>query len=349
MSLKKSISKRFLILKRNIGKKKKPKSPDSKKIMIAQFAGLGDAALLAPYVNWIRNHGFDTDIYTWPGMEQFWNYFFDDLNVYTFDRGLGFGDEIERLGNEISGRNYESAFSTSINSISAYLAGSAGTDEIYGMAEEGAQYTGMKSLLNKFYEAGADEHINSRYENLFGFKFENIKPEKRKIEKEQKYIAVVHPGAKWIPRRWPLENFIALANKLGNRGIPALFLFGKHEKDWYYKFMNETFAENIFVKNPAGMIEMIDLMLSGKVFLGNDSGPAHIANFAGLKTIVLWGPGNYERIRPAGENVQILMKEIDCRPCRQYINETRCERGENLCLQRITVDEVLDAVLKNAK
>ena len=349
MSLRKSISKRFLILKRKFGKKQKPQAPDSGRIMIAQFAGLGDAALLAPYVNWIRNNGYDIDIYTWPGMEQFWNYFFEDMNVFTYDQNLGFGDEIERLGDEISKRSYESAFSTSINSISAYLAGSASTDNIYGMAEKGAQYTGMKSMLNKIYEAGADEHINSRYENLFGFKFNNIRDEKMKTGKEQKYLAVVHPGAKWLPRRWPLENFIALARKLGNRGIPALFLFGKHEKDWYYKFMNETFAENIFVKNPAGMKEMIDLMLSGKVFLGNDSGPAHIANFAGLKTIVLWGPGNYKRIRPVGGNVQILMKEIDCRPCRQYVHETKCERGENLCLQSITVDEVLDAVLKNVR
>ena len=67
----------------------------------------------------------------------------------------------------------------------------------------------------------------------------------------------------------------------------------------------------------------------------------HLANLYGKRTIILWGPGSYERIHPIGGNNRILIREIDCRPCRQYITEDHCERGTNECLQRITVEDVI--------
>jgi len=61
---------------------------------------------------------------------------------------------------------------------------------------------------------------------------------------------------------------------------------------------------------------------------------------------VFWGPGDYHRIRPLGENVKIFKVDVPCRPCRQYVHEDRCERGENVCLRMIRPGEVIGYILK---
>jgi heptosyltransferase-2 len=82
-------------------------------------------------------------------------------------------------------------------------------------------------------------------------------------------------------------------------------------------------------------------------FIGNDSGPAHYAALIGRPTFVLWGPGNYERVRPLGRNVHVFKKELPCRPCRQ--RGDRCIRGTNECLQMIGVDEVFETFRKKVE
>ncbi|MFP4368684.1 MAG: glycosyltransferase family 9 protein [Candidatus Kapaibacterium sp.] len=344
MGLKNSLDKRTLFFRRSL-RQKGLKPVNSRKVLVSQFAGLGDAALLAPYVKGLINQGYGADICTTPSLKPFWEYFIPEADILTFDQSLGFGRELEELGNEIASRDYEAAFSVSISSLSTYIAGSARTPERYGMTEDGKLYTGLKQLMEFWYDAYPDEHIKLRYQKLFSKKIKDIKPAYPAIEKKEKIFKLaIHPGAKWIPRRWPQEHFIALARILDGHNLKTAILFGPQEEEWHEAFSKEKFSENIQLINTAGMKEMFEIILSSELFLGNDSGPAHAASLAGMKTIVLWGPGNYERVRPIGDNVHILMKEISCRPCRQYIHEYKCELGDNICLKQIYPEEVMELI-----
>ncbi|NTV45745.1 MAG: glycosyltransferase family 9 protein, partial [Chlorobiales bacterium] len=106
------------------------------------------------------------------------------------------------------------------------------------------------------------------------------------------------------------------------------------------------------IANLGGLTTLRDLAYlfrRAALLITTDSGPMHLANLYRKQTIVLWGPGNYERIRPLGENNTVLIKEIECRPCRQYKDPERCEQGENICLQSISVEDVLAVLEKKRK
>ena len=153
----------------------------------------------------------------------------------------------------------------------------------------------------------------------------------------------IHPYGKWLPRRWPyFREFIERLLKAGYR-CAILGTNSEHASGKVAAGIEKTAGCRI-----VSLHSVKDLMQEierCRVFAGNDSGPAHYAALIGKPTFVLWGPGNYDRIRPLGKNVHIFKKEIDCRPCRQR-GET-CGRGRNECLQKITVEEVADTGMRS--
>ncbi len=75
------------------------------------------------------------------------------------------------------------------------------------------------------------------------------------------------------------------------------------------------------------------------------SAPQHIAGALGVPTVVLAGPGNIERFRPAlpGEKMRILRQEVPCAPCDHDI----CPRdpaGFKACLFGIPPADIAAAV-----
>ncbi|HWR01700.1 MAG TPA: glycosyltransferase family 9 protein, partial [Chlorobaculum sp.] len=153
------------------------------------------------------------------------------------------------------------------------------------------------------------------------------------------------PGGKWKPRRWPFERFLEVARLAVSRwDVSCEFLINESEEDLRYFFQEHNHDEKISVRLTRNASDLLDAVSTCSILVGNDSGPVHLGNLMNKETVVVWGPGNYERIRPIGDNVIVLKHEIDCRPCRQYRHGDRCERGENVCLLSIGVEEVLSAI-----
>jgi heptosyltransferase-2 len=119
---------------------------------------------------------------------------------------------------------------------------------------------------------------------------------------------------------------------------------GPAELDILNELSNIDFPSNISIAESSSFGEMLDRIGSAQVVVTNDSGPAHVANLLGKQTIVLWGGGNYDRIRPIGDNIHIIKIDIDCRPCVQYKSGDICVRGHNLCLESITPDIVMSTI-----
>ena len=139
------------------------------------------------------------------------------------------------------------------------------------------------------------------------------------------------------------ESFIELLRQLDRQGTETEVISGPEDFE-IREQLELVSSDNIQHRSLSSIEELIHAIDAADIFIGNDSGPAHIANLLNKKTIVLWGPGNYERIRPLGENVEILMEDVDCRPCKQYGDSEKCPQGENICLQKISVETVLDRI-----
>jgi ADP-heptose:LPS heptosyltransferase len=102
---------------------------------------------------------------------------------------------------------------------------------------------------------------------------------------------VLHPMASAPDKTWPCSNFLAVAEHLDKRlGLEPVFIAGPGEiLDAFAQY--RTFAG-------ASLEEIKSLLAGASLFVGNDSGPAHMAAAFGLPVVVLFGSSDPDIWRP---------------------------------------------------
>jgi ADP-heptose:LPS heptosyltransferase len=87
--------------------------------------------------------------------------------------------------------------------------------------------------------------------------------------------------------------------------------------------------------------ELISLMKTSHLFLGNDSGPLHIAEACRLPNVSFFGPESPKVYGHSGDKNYTFYSDLPCSPCLNvYTNkDTRC--SDNICLKMIKPDDVI--------
>lgn len=97
--------------------------------------------------------------------------------------------------------------------------------------------------------------------------------------------AVIHPVAATREKTWPPESFIRIAKLIErNHGLETVFIGAKHD--------DLTIFEAFQTVSGAPLREVKSLIAQAAAFVGNDSGPAHIAAAFGIPSVVLFGPSD---------------------------------------------------------
>ncbi len=96
--------------------------------------------------------------------------------------------------------------------------------------------------------------------------------------------AVIHPFASRRDKTWPAERFVAVAKHLRDLGLEPVFLAGPSD--------DAAAFQQFRVLANAPLPEIKGLMAGAQLFVGNDSGPAHIAAAFGIPVVVLFGSSN---------------------------------------------------------
>jgi ADP-heptose:LPS heptosyltransferase len=111
--------------------------------------------------------------------------------------------------------------------------------------------------------------------------------------------AVIHPFASTPQKTWPAGHFIAVAEHLRDKaGLEPVFLAGPDDDP-------TAFASFRVIRN-APLAEVKSLMAGAQIFIGNDSGPAHIAAAFGVPVLVLFGPSDPVHWSPWRTEAQVL-------------------------------------------
>jgi len=97
---------------------------------------------------------------------------------------------------------------------------------------------------------------------------------------------------------------------------------------------------------PADSLELLTLLRSASAYIGNDSGVSHLSAWAGLPSVVIFGPTDPLRWAPRGRRVQVVQPPLDCRPCFETAADS-CAAAD--CLARITSEHVLVACQRIAR
>jgi ADP-heptose:LPS heptosyltransferase len=83
-----------------------------------------------------------------------------------------------------------------------------------------------------------------------------------------------------------------------------------------------------------------------QIMVTNDSGPAHYASMTSIDVVTLFGPESPAVFGSKSPRSHIIYKGIACSPCVNAFNQRVSTCGNNVCMQRIGVDEVFDTVRK---
>jgi len=151
---------------------------------------------------------------------------------------------------------------------------------------------------------------------------------------------VIHPGAPYDPKRWPLESFVRVARWLRERrGIIPVIVLGNADRD-LAAAVRQQFAPSDVVLDSLGLPELIALISGAGFFLGNDSGPAHLAAAAGRPVVVVFGASDSAAWRPWRAAYRVVQNESLCNPCRA----TPCPGIDGLhCILTVTPEQVCEA------
>jgi ADP-heptose:LPS heptosyltransferase len=109
-------------------------------------------------------------------------------------------------------------------------------------------------------------------------------------------IAVLHPVAATRNKTWPAANFLAVAERVRQVGLEPVFIGGAGDD------LAPFSAHRCVVGAP--LAEVQKLIASAALFIGNDSGPAHIAAAFGVPVAVIFGasdPAIWGPWRTSGE------------------------------------------------
>jgi len=112
--------------------------------------------------------------------------------------------------------------------------------------------------------------------------------------------AVFHPFASTSEKTWPAIHFIAVAEHLREKaGLEPVFLAGPADD-------SSAFVKLRTYKNlPLDQVK--SLVAGAQLFVGNDSGPAHIAAAFGVPVVVLFGPSDPVTWAPWKTEAQALI------------------------------------------
>ena len=153
-------------------------------------------------------------------------------------------------------------------------------------------------------------------------------------------IALIHPAAAFATKRWATENFARVAEYLTERGFAPVAIAAPHEAEIVDDLLSEA---NVGILSlDLSLPEVTALAARSQLFVGNDSGIAHIAAAVGTPSVVVFGSSNIAHWRPWNRAVaQVVFEEMPCQPCHGYF----CEKfPQPECILRVPVNRVVAAI-----
>ena len=160
----------------------------------------------------------------------------------------------------------------------------------------------------------------------------------REALKDRNY-AVIHPGSLLATKRWDSNRFAAVAASLQRRGLTIALTGGPGEESVVGQVAKDIAPSAILLG--LTIPELAELIRGAQLYIGNDSGPMHLAAAVGTPTIAVWGSSDSRRWQPWRVRHRVVQNPFECNPCPGY----RCLVADSpLCIESVSIDQVNAAV-----
>lgn len=156
-------------------------------------------------------------------------------------------------------------------------------------------------------------------------------------------LVILHPGSAGSSLRWPLRRFAELADLVVSKTEAQVFVsWGPEEKD-LSRYLRRLASAPVFsFPVPVDLRTLFSVYKQAAVFVGNSTGPMHLAAAVGLPVIAVFSPvkaTSEVRWGPLGENHTVFVPPVKvCDSCRGE----KCQYFD--CMNRVLPEVVFDRV-----
>ena len=178
----------------------------------------------------------------------------------------------------------------------------------------------------------------ARFNALVGSEVEMLQP-----------IIVINPSLNDVLplRKWPTSYFIDCVEKIKEHypNHSLVFTGRADEREKTDRLIQVSQLPQAI--NLCGKTEFRDLLTlysHSRLLLTSDSGPAHFAAMTSVDTIVLFGPETPALYSPLSARTHVIYNALPCSPCYNVYNNRLSSCQNNLCMQTISVDQVMQTV-----
>ncbi len=156
-------------------------------------------------------------------------------------------------------------------------------------------------------------------------------------------IALIHPAAAFDTKQWSTENFAKVIDYLASRNIFSVVVATPKEEHIINELSQKTSTVFHGFTN-LSLPEITALAARSRVFVGNDSGIAHIAAAVGAPSVVVFGSSNINHWRPwTDAPSEIVYEKLACQPCAGYFCK---EFDAPQCILSVKTESVIEAIEK---
>lgn len=158
---------------------------------------------------------------------------------------------------------------------------------------------------------------------------------------------VFNPGGNWLPKRWPMRNFIELGKLFLSkfRDNVKIIITGASKDAELAGEINKALGNSAIIS--CGIVNLKQtaaIFKKSSLVISSDSGPLHIAVSVGANVIGIFGPTSPFITGPYNadeKKVVVIHKNTGCKiPC------YKADCSDYKCMKAITPEEVFEAALR---
>jgi heptosyltransferase-2 len=148
-------------------------------------------------------------------------------------------------------------------------------------------------------------------------------------------LLAVHLGAGTLAKRWPISYWRELIARFLNDGWRIILIGGPEDVAISSAIPPQPGVQDWTGRLPIG--ETAALLERADLFIGADSGPAHVAASAGVMSVVIFSGTNLaHQWRPWSRRSLVLKHKVPCSPCHLKV----CPLAGHNCMTGLTPDRV---------
>ncbi|MEY4386709.1 MAG: hypothetical protein RLY20_1992 [Verrucomicrobiota bacterium] len=314
------------------------------RLLVVELWGLGDLILATPFLR-AAGQRFDVTLLAKSHAAQLRPHFWPEVTVVPFTAPwTAFRKKYQlqhwpwrvmaQLRRHLAEENFAVSVSARRDPRDHALMFCIGATERIGFPRLGSQRLLTRALSHPAPESHRHEHWVTAAREI-GLQLPEHDPLGPVRRKDTKRI-LLHTGAGQPIRTWPLERYKSVAGRLRALGFEVVVACDPGQRSWWQQ------AGEPDVRVPSSVDLLITLLDDCAYFVGNDSGPGHVAAACGVPTFSIFGPQLSEWFTPlSSAAVSIDGKACPFRPCSDY-----CRFPVAHCLDRITEEEVWQKLTK---